>query len=102
MEIPSSSQRYTDLEKQELIEQWKSSGRSKLSFCREHRVGYYSFCHWIQGKKKKEVKTKNSFVSLKIKNSDESVFTQLILKNGTTVNIFKPVDASYLVTLLKA
>lgn len=102
METTPGQYRYSDLEKEELIEQWKQSGKNKSIFCKEQGVSYYSFNDWIKRRDKKKQKAKTSFVSLKIKNSQEPIFTQLVLKNGITVNIFHRVEANYLATLLKA
>jgi hypothetical protein len=99
---PSQPHRYSDLEKQELIEQWKQSGKTKTLFCKEHDLSYFSFCIWSNGKKKSSSKSKNSFVPLKLKLPAEAIFCQLILKNGTTVNLYHPVDANYLACVLKA
>ena len=102
METPTLPVRYTDLEQQRFIDQWKQSGKSKASFCREYELSYFSFNDWIKRRYKKEQKQKSSFVPLELKNSDESVFIQLILKNGATVNIYHRVDATYLATLINA
>jgi len=101
MDTTSAPSRYSDLEKQEFIEQWKQSGKNKSSFCKERFLSYHSFNDWIRRRNRKKEKPKTSFVPLKIKNYEESIFTQLLLKNGTAVNIFQYVEASYLVTLLK-
>jgi transposase-like protein len=31
---------------QALVEQWQQSGQSAKDFCREHGLGYASFCQW--------------------------------------------------------
>lgn len=31
---------------QALVEQWQQSGQSAKQFCREHHLGYASFCQW--------------------------------------------------------
>lgn len=103
METASQRRRYTDLEKQELIAQWKASGKAKSTFCKEKGIGYFTFCDWVGGRKRKpSVKPKGSFLPVEIKGSAEQLFTQLILKNGTTVNIYQPVEAAYLAVLLKS
>ena len=93
--------RYSDLEKQELIEQWKQSGKTKTLFCKERDLSYFSFCMWSNDKKKTSPKAKGSFVPLKVKLPAETIFCQLILKNGTTVNFYHPVETNYLATVLK-
>ncbi len=101
METTTLSRRYSDLERQELIAQWKQSGKSKVTFCKERELSYYSFNDWIKRGNKKSIKQKSSFVPITIKNSEGSIFAQLILKNGTSVNIYKQVDVNYLTALIK-
>jgi len=31
---------------QALVKQWQQSGQSAKDFCREHDLGYASFCQW--------------------------------------------------------
>jgi putative transposase len=42
----SSTPRRRASEWQALVEQWQQSGLSARQFCREHSVGYASFCQW--------------------------------------------------------
>lgn len=93
---------YTDLEKQELIEQWKQSGKNKMTFCKERSLSYYSFNDWIKRRNRKKEKPTPSFVPLKIKNPESSIFAQVVLKNGATVNIYQEVEAHFLAALIKA
>jgi transposase-like protein len=101
MEEKAQPHRYTDLEKQELIEQWKQSGKSKSSFCKERSLSYHSFNDWIRRRNRKKEKATPSFVPLKIKTPENSIFAQIILKSGATVNLYLPVEASYLACLIK-
>ena len=65
METPTLPVRYTDLEQQRFIDQWKQSGKSKASFCREYELSYFSFNDWIKRRYKKEQKQKSLFLSVK-------------------------------------
>lgn len=94
--------RYSDLEKQEFIEQWKQSGKSKMAFCKEIGIGYYSLIDWVKQKNKKAEKPKSSFTQLRIKDSTDSIFAQINLKNGSTINLYQSVDPSFISTILKA
>lgn len=94
--------RYTDLERQEFIEQWKQSGKNKAAFCKERSLSYYSFNDWVRQRNRKSERSKSAFIPLKVKNPESSIFTQLILKNGITVNIYHQVEASYLAALIRA
>jgi transposase-like protein len=102
MEKNTTARSYTDLEREELIEQWKQSGQSKAAFCKELSVSYCSFNDWIKRKHKKEKSGKPSFVPLKIKTSSQTNFATLISRSGLTVNLHQPVASSYLLALLKA
>ena len=100
--ITTSHRHYTDLEREELIEQWKQSGKNKLAFCKEREIGYFSFNSWIKGKKKKAMKVKSGFVSVKVKNQGENISAKFILKSGTIVNVYQALDADFISALLKA
>lgn len=102
MEKGITTQRYSDIEREELIEQWKESGKSKAAFCKASSISYYSFNDWIRRRNEKGKKVKPSFVPLEIKTTSESNFATLILKNGITVNLHQRVDSIYLIALLKA
>lgn len=94
--------RYSDLEKQEFIEQWKQSGKNKSAFCKERGLGYFSFCEWIRGKKKiRSSQIKPSFIPVRVKNSGEKLFAQIILKNEIIVNIYQPLGSDLLSALTK-
>lgn len=98
--METSPRRYTDLEKQELIEQWKQSGMNKISFCKSRAISYYTFVDWT-GKRERKQKTKSSFIPVKIKNESAAPFAQIILKNGTNIIIHQQVEVSYLSALIK-
>jgi hypothetical protein len=103
MELKNNRQHYTLLEKQELLEQWKQSGKSKLAFSKEIQVSYFTLCNWIKARNRNhKAKTKSSFLPVEIKPDTHKPFAHLILKNGTSIQIHQPVESSYLVALLKA
>jgi hypothetical protein len=102
MEEITITRRYTEFEREELIEQWKQSGKNKTAFCKERSLSYYSFNDWIKRGKKKEKRVKPSFVRLKTKSSAQTSFATLISRNGLTVNLHQQIECSYLIALLKA
>jgi hypothetical protein len=103
METKNNRNQYTTLEKQELIEQWKQSGISKLAFTREKKINYFSFCEWARGRKRSyKSKPKNAFLPVEIKGNSSQHFAHLVLKSGAIINLYQPVESSYLVALLKA
>lgn len=95
--------RYTALEKQNFLEEWKLSGKNKAAFCKDQQISYHSFNHWLKQGQKTVGKEKSSFIPVVVKSSNpHSIFSQIILKNGATVNIYQPVDSSFLRDILKA
>lgn len=103
MEKEESLRRYTELEKEELMEQWKQSGKSKAVFCKEQSVGYYSFCAWVKRRKDKALKGKSSFVPVQIKATHpEGIFVKVVLKNGTTLSFYHYVESYYLAVLFRS
>jgi transposase-like protein len=103
MELKNNRKHYTSLEKQELVEQWKQSGKSKLAFSKEIQVSYFTLCHWVKGRDRShKAKTRSSFLPVEIKPETSKTFAHLILKSGTSIQIHQPVESSYLVALLKA
>jgi transposase-like protein len=99
MEINPLRRQYTDLEKQQLIEQWKNSGKNKTDFCKENSLNYYSFCDWIRKRKKRSAKN-SSFVPVHVRQSSSKPFAELTI-NGTSLVLHHPVEAAYLQALLK-
>ena len=108
MEINSEKpHRYTDQERQDFIAQWQQSGKNKMVFCKEHSLSYYSFNDWIKRRNKKS-KPKPSqscrqagFLPVKVKSNPDKPFAELVLRNGTAINLFHAVDANYICQLIK-
>lgn len=93
--------RYTELEKQELLEQYRQSGKSKTGFCRERGLSFCTLHDWLGGKKKKSARKRlPGFVPVNIKHGAD-VFAEVVLSNGSTVKIYNQVDAGFLSKLLK-
>lgn len=101
MEKPLS-RHYSDLEKQELIDQWNQSGKSKISFCKEQGLNYHSFNDWVRRRNRRKKSGKSSSVPLSIAATAGSNFATLTLKSGTRVILHQPVEAVYLLALLKS
>ena len=104
MESTKPVRRYTDLEKAELIEQWKQSGKSRGKFCAEQGISHHSLNSWIYKNKRRKpsLKPGSSFVPLKVNSQEGSIFIQMILNNGVKINVFKQVEASFIAALIKS
>jgi hypothetical protein len=103
METKNNRQHYTPLEGQELLDQLKQSGKSKLLFSKEMQVSYFTLCNWIKARNRShKATTKSSFLPVEIQPDTHKAFAHLILKNGTSIQIHQPVESFYLIALLKA
>lgn len=98
----NARQTFTEDQKQQLLIEWKQSGLTKIAFCNEKQIKYYTFVGWKNTHpKKKSAASESSFLPVEIKKDFDSLFAQLTLKNGTVVSLYQPVEASYLSALVK-
>lgn len=88
--------RFSEEERKSFIEQWKQSGKNKLSFCKEKGLNYYSFNTWIKPKVRKKKSGKPSFVALKVDQDTDFPFAEIVLRNGTVIRIFQRIEPGYL------
>jgi hypothetical protein len=95
-------------EKQQLIESWKQSGKSRMDFCKERGINYHTFISWINPKKQKKlpkvkpVKVSSGFSEVKLTSPvTGNLFAQIVIEK-TQVNLFHPVSADFLKRLLGA
>ena len=95
--------RYTEEEIKEYLEQWKSSGKSQISFSKEVGLNYYTFNKWLSDQKRKgksPKEKKSGFSALKVMPQEHSVFAEL-KREGYSVLIYQSVSADYIRALLK-
>ncbi len=73
-----------------IIESWKQSGKSQVSFCKENEINHHTFCYW----KKIVAPSNNLFVSIKVREPkrSESIFYKIETSLG--VNIIIPSGAN--------
>ena len=110
-----SSGRYSSEEKQQIIGQWKQSGMSRLAFCRQHNMSYYTLMYWTKKKRVGNKKVASGFIPLEVKSrSDQAcsehsgalglpkcrtVFAQ-IETGGKRLLLYQPVKAVFLKQLM--
>lgn len=87
----------------ELVEQWQRSGKSKAAFCREHGLRYYTFVGWTRAVKIATVsqvqETSDRFVQVITgQPPSDTIFARIVLRS-CSIEIFHPVDASFLKNL---
>ena len=84
-------------QKEEIIQQWQQSGKSRKEFCEEHQIGYNSLVSWC--KQLKDKKTTTGFSELKIKEIP-GLFVQLQLPGGIIIELYQLVPVEYLQSLI--
>lgn len=84
----------------ELIERWKASGKSIMSFCKEENVSYFTFLYW----RDKLVKKNNRSGFVKIKRATRMMSNnstcEIIFANGNRAKFSIAPQAPYLKALL--
>ncbi len=96
-----AKQTFTASQREDLIQEWKQSGKSKKDFCVEKGLKYMTFVCWKSKDQTNQAPVKNSFMQVAVRNEPEALFAKLLLNNGTALHIYQPVEASYLSRLLK-
>ena len=95
--------RYTEEQIKDYLDQWKSSGKSQISFSKEAGINYYTFNKWLSDRKSKGKCTKvkkSGFSPIKVMPQEHSVFAEL-KREGYSVLIYQAVSSDYLRSLLK-
>jgi len=82
------------------IRQWKSSGMSQKSFCRQHGIAYHSFHHYYKKIRDADQNSSTGFIPLQVSDPDTSIFALLSFSNGNTVQFHQAVSPDYLKALV--
>lgn len=89
-----------------LVEIWKGSGQSQISFCKEKNIAYHRFHYWFKKyndlNAEEEVGSKDqSFSQIRVPSVNSTGGTiEIIYPDGRRVIFHQPVEASFLRTLL--
>ncbi len=96
----NTPRKFTNEQREELIQRWKDSGKGKKKFADEHGIKYMTFIDWVrkrQGKRSLEVPSQH-FIPLEVPAS--SIFAALTL-GGKQIIFYQFVPAEYLKTILR-
>ena len=85
-------------QKEELIQQWQQSGKSRKDFCQEHGISYNSLVGWC--KQFKDQKANTGFAEVKIE-KDSSFFAQVHLPGGIKIDFYQSIPADYFQSLIR-
>lgn len=91
-----------------LVEEWKASGKTMTTWCREHQIHKNTFIYWVKGgsPSKKIAISSNNHPSIKTKLT-RSCFTELSDRQGTGIcleyqGVRIHIDRSFDATTLKS
>jgi hypothetical protein len=85
-------------QKEELIQQWQQSGKSRKEFCLEHGITYNSLVGWC--KQFKDLKASSGFSEVKLK-ADSGLFAQVHLPGGIRIDFFHSIPVDYFQSLIR-
>ena len=79
-------------QKEEIIQQWQQSGKSRREFCQEHQISYNSLVGWC--KQFKDQKTSPGFSEVKIQEVS-GLYAQVHLVGGIRIDFFQALPVEY-------
>jgi hypothetical protein len=95
-----TSTRFTKEQREEIVQRWQASGKSKKVFTDEHGIKYVTFMKWLgKGQKKEPLEIPSQqFIPLQLPLS--TCFAELTYE-GKKITFHQPVSASYLKIILR-
>lgn len=87
-------------ERFEMIDRWKSSGKSINSFCKSENISYHMFLYWKKQYSKQNIP--KGFIKIKPVDNliAKEALCEIIFVNGNRINFNIRPEASYLKELL--
>lgn len=83
-------------EKQLMLADWKASGQSIATYCKEHGIAYHSFFYWQKKLSSSSSLQKKKFIKLTPSSPSPVLSTEIIYPNGKRIVFHSPVDVSIL------
>lgn len=85
-------------QKEQIIQQWQQSGKSRREFCEEHQIKYNSLVTWC--KLLKDQKNGVGFTEVKLKEVS-GLYAQVHLPGGIRIDFFQCVPVEYFQLLVR-
>ena len=83
-------------EKQLMLADWKASGQSIATYCKEHGIAYHNFFYWQKKLSFSANSTKKKFIKLPPPSSSPALSTEIIYPNGKRIVFHYAVEVSVL------
>ena len=96
----NSATKFTNQQREEYIQRWKSSGKGKKKFADENGIKYMTFIGWIRKRERKRVSAPHSEQFIPIEITSPSAFAELTL-SGKKIIFYHPISAEYLKIILR-
>ena len=85
-------------QKEQIIQQWQQSGKSRKEFCEEFQISYNSLVSWC--KQFKDQKVAVGFTEVKMKEVS-GLYAQVHLPGGIRIDFFQALPADYFQSLIR-
>lgn len=92
--------KFTNDQREELIERWKQSGKGKKQFADENGIKYMTFIDWVRKRKRKSISEAPSEKFIPLEISSPSCFAELNF-GGKKIIFYQQVSADYLKIILR-
>lgn len=83
-------------EKQLMLADWKTSGQSIATYCKEKGIAYHSFFYWQKKLSSSSSLPKKKFIKLPPPSSSAVLSTEIIYPNGKRIVFHSAVEVSVL------
>jgi hypothetical protein len=95
--------RHTEEEMKTLYANWQKSGLNKKVYCQQIGMPHATFFYWIKKLSAKEPVSAPGFMELDLAPhfpDSETVFLEIEYPSGARLKLYRPVDASWVKSLL--
>ena len=87
-------------EKQLMLDEWKTSGQSKATYCKERNIAYHSFFYWQKKLSKPGTSSKKKFIKLPtLPKPLPAALAEVVYPNGTRI-VFHSLPGVYILKQL--
>jgi transposase-like protein len=83
-------------EKQRILSDWKASGQSIASYCKDHNIAYHGFLYWRKKLSSFGGSSKKKFIKLTPPSSTPVLSTEIIYPTGKRIVFHYAVEVSIL------
>ena len=83
-------------EKEQLLSEWKSSGKTRKEFCLDRGINYGTFATWPR---ECNGLSASAFKELKLSTPGAGIFAQIHFPSGVRIEFYQPIPSDILLSL---